>query len=54
MKARINFTIGDNDDAIEDSFVLDGSPEEIREQAEVELAKRGGINPWSEVLEVGD
>lgn len=47
MKARINFTVGEH----EDSIVLEGSIEEIREQADAELAKRGGTDPWSEVIE---
>ena len=48
MKARIHFTVGE----YEDSMVLSGdSPEEIRSTAETEIAKRGGTDPWSEIIE---
>ena len=48
MKAIIHFTVGE----YADSIVLTGdSPEEIRAQADAELAKRGGADPWSEVVE---
>jgi hypothetical protein len=48
VKAIIHFTVGDYDDSI----VVDGSsPEEIRTKADAELAKRGGTNPWSEIIE---
>ena len=48
MKFRIHYTLqGD----IEDSFILDGdSIEEMREMAESELTRRGGVDPWSEDL----
>ena len=47
MKVRINFSVGD----CEDSLVLSGSLEEITKQADEELAKRGGTDAWSEVIE---
>jgi hypothetical protein len=35
----------------QDSFILEGETvEEIRSQAEQELERRGGENPWSEEL----
>ncbi len=48
MKARIYFT---RPDGTNDYFILCGSVEEIRENAEIEIAKRGGFDPWSEVIE---
>ena len=48
MKFRINYTL---QGGIEDSFLLDGdSIEEMREMAESELTRRGGVDPWSEEL----
>ena len=48
MKARIHFTLGDTNDSID---VTGSSPEEIREKADAELLKRGGSDPWAEILE---
>ena len=48
MKARINFTVGEYEDSI---IVCGDSPEEIRDTAEAEIAKRGGTNEWAEILE---
>jgi hypothetical protein len=48
MKARIHFELHDG---YEDWIDLSGdTPEEIRTKADQELAKRGGVNPWSEIL----
>lgn len=47
MKVRINFTVNDN----EDSIILEGTLEEIQERAAIELEKRGGVDPWADVLE---
>ena len=48
MKFRINYTL---QGGTEDSFLLDGdSIEEMREMAESELTRRGGVDPWSEDL----
>lgn len=49
MKFRIHF---EHEDGCEDSVDVTGATvEEIRTQAEMELAKRGGKNPWSEELQ---
>jgi hypothetical protein len=48
MKIRIYFTWPDGTD---DSIVLSGSIEEIREQAAIEVSSRNAANPWSEVIE---
>ena len=48
MKVRIHFTVKDYDDSIVLSV---DSPEEILMKAEAEILKRGGIDPWSEVIE---
>ena len=48
MKAKIHYTLLDDS---EDAIVLCGTPDEIREKAEVELQRRGGFDPWSEILE---
>jgi len=49
MKIRIHYELPNWDE--EDYFNLEGdTPEEIRNKADRELAIRGGINPWSEVL----
>lgn len=46
MTFRIHF---EHRDGTEDSFVVSGeTAQEIREQADLELAKRAGKNPWSE------
>ncbi len=47
MTARIHFTWPDG---TEDSIVLSGTVEEIREQAQTEVAQRNATNPWSEIL----
>lgn len=47
MTARIHFTWPDG---TEDSIVLSGSVDEIREQAQAEVARREATNPWSEIL----
>lgn len=48
MKFRIHYQLADGS---EDSIVIEGKThEEIREQADKELEKRGGKNPWSEEL----
>ncbi|QEW26707.1 hypothetical protein [Roseovarius indicus] len=47
MTARIHFTWPDG---TEDSIVLTGTVEEIREQAQHEVSSRNATNPWSEVL----
>jgi hypothetical protein len=47
MTARIHFTWPDG---TEDSFVLSGSIEEIREQAATEVGSRNATNPWSEII----
>ena len=48
LKYRIHFTLSDG---TEDSIVLTGSTiQEIRENADIEVNKRGGIDPWSEEL----
>lgn len=47
MKARIHYTINGE----EGSIVLEGDTvEDIREQAEREIARRGATDPWSEEL----
>lgn len=47
MTALIHFTVN----GIDDSIVISAeSPEEIRAKAESELATRGGVDPWSEIL----
>ena len=49
MTFRIHF---EHSDGSEDHIDIQGSTiEEIREKAEYEIAKRGGLNPWSEELE---
>ena len=48
MKARINFTVGEYEDSI---IVCGDSLEEIRDAAEAEIAKRGGTDEWSEILD---
>ena len=48
MTARIHFTWPDG---TEDSIVLTGTEEEIREAAQEAVASRNATNPWSEVLE---
>ena len=49
MFVRINFT---RPDGTEDSIVFQGDTNEaIKLQSDKELAKRGAVNPWSEVLE---
>ena len=46
MMYRIHFTLADGS---EDSVTVSGgSIEAIRERANVEVAKRGGRDPWSE------
>ena len=48
MTFRIHF---EHQDGTEDSFVISGETiQEIREQTDLELAKRIGKNPWSEEL----
>lgn len=48
MMYRIHYTLSDGS---EDSFVVSGgSIDGIRDRAEEELAKRGGVDPWSEEL----
>lgn len=48
MVARIHFTWPDG---TEDSVVLRGTFEEIKEQAQIEISKRNAKNPWSEIIE---
>lgn len=48
MIARIHYTLFDGS---EDSIVLEGSFEDIRERAHAEVEKRNGSDPWSEILE---
>jgi hypothetical protein len=48
MKIRIYFTWPDGN---EDSIVLSGTIEEIRENAAIEISSRNATNPWSEVIE---
>ena len=48
MTARIHFTWPDG---TEDSVVLSGSIEEIREAAQDAVSSRSATNPWSEILE---
>ena len=46
MTYRIHFDLPDGSS---DSVLVTGETvEEIREKSQAELAKRGGINPWSE------
>jgi len=50
MKLRIHFTIGED---TEDSIIIKGNTiEEVREKADIEVAKRNGVDPWSELLEL--
>lgn len=47
MKYRIHFSVGDKMDHVD----VDGETEdEIRAKADAEIAKRGGIHPWSQEL----
>lgn len=49
MTARIHFTWPDG---TEDSIVLSGDGvEDIRAQADRELAQRNATNPWSEIID---
>lgn len=47
MKVRIHYTLPDG---FEDFLELEGTLEEIREQAAAEIKKRNATNPWSEQL----
>lgn len=48
MTVRIHYTLPNG---AEDSIVLSGETvEDIREQADREVAARGATNPWSEVI----
>lgn len=52
MTYRIHF---EWPDGTEDSVVVSGDTiEDIRERANVEIARRGGKNPWSENLDAGE
>jgi hypothetical protein len=49
MKFRIHFTLSDGS---EDSIIVEAaSLSEVREKAEAEVKKRGGIDPWSEKVD---
>ncbi len=48
MVVRIHFTWPDGTD---DSIVLSGTFEEIRDMAHAEVARRNATNPWSEIIE---
>lgn len=49
MKALIHFEYADG---TEDSIVLAGdTANEIRQQADRQLEIRGGLHPWSEIIE---
>lgn len=49
MKFKINFEYLNG---TEDSFVVEAPDiQQVREIADKELAKRGGVNPWSEQLD---
>ena len=48
MKARIHFTTKDGQ---QDYIVLTGTLKELQERAPKEVEKRGGVSPWSEVIE---
>lgn len=48
MKVRIHFTWPNG---TQDSLVLSGSLDEVREQAQKEIAQRKATDPWSEVIE---
>ena len=48
MRIRIHWEYASG---IEDSMELEGTLEELQVAARDEVAKRGGQNPWSEVLE---
>lgn len=52
MKFRIHFKVPDVDgQQAEDSVVVEGDTvEQIREKADSEVLRRGGIDPWSEEL----
>lgn len=51
MTYRIHFTLPDG---TEDSIVLSGDTvEDIRAQADIEVARRSGTNPWSEAIGSG-
>lgn len=47
MRYRIHFSVGDTMDHVD---VEGDTTDEIREKADVEIAKRGGLHPWSEEL----
>lgn len=47
MKVKICYTLPNGE---EDYFILSGVIEDIKKKAEIELAKRGAIDRWSEVL----
>lgn len=47
MTVRIHYTLPDG---TEDSLVLTGTLDELRERARREVDARGGKNEWSEVL----
>ena len=48
MKYVIHFLLPDD---IEDHIVVEGeSVEDIRQQADIEVSRRGGTDPWSEPL----
>jgi hypothetical protein len=49
MKAKINYTLPNG---TEDYIIINGDTvEEIIKASEMELSKRGGSDPWSEVIE---
>ena len=48
MKVQIFYEL---EDGTEDMFVLEGTLEGIQEEAQLELAQRGGKNPYSYILE---
>ena len=48
MTFKIHF---EYEDGAQDSIIIDGDTiEEIRSKADIELKRRGGLNPWSEEL----
>ena len=47
MRYRIHFSVGDTLDHVD---VEGDTVEQIREKADAEIAKRGGIHPWSQEL----